>query len=119
MDEDIRFSKDILTLTGSATLAYHKCDYKCTFRGFWAICSGDPGTGETVTVANLTDTKTLGVATFSDTAVAGDEATWVKDVTDGNYVCDVGDILSFTISQCTAAVIVSMGYELDPKARVP
>ncbi|RLC68835.1 MAG: hypothetical protein DRH97_01875 [Chloroflexi bacterium] len=119
MDEDIRFSKDLLASVGGAVVAYHKCDYKCTFRGFWAICSADPGTAETVTVINLTDTKTLGVATFANDAVAGDEATWVKDVTDGDYVCDVGDILSFTITQCTAAVMVSMGYELDPKSRVP
>ena len=119
MDEDIRFTKDLLSSTGAATVAYHKCDYKCTFRAFWAICSADLGTGETVTVANLTDTKTLGVATFADAATAGDEATWVKDVTNGDYVCDVGDILSFTITQCTAAGIVSLGYELDPKARIP
>ena len=119
MDEDIRFTKDLVVSTTTETVHRYRCDYKNTFRGFWAVVSGDIGDGDTVTVVNETDTKTLGVATFGTAPSAGDEATWVVDTTDGNYINEVGDVLSFTLTAADAVGMVSIGFELDPKARVP
>lgn len=119
MDEDIRFTKDLVASTTASMVHRFKCDYKNTFRGLWGVISGDLGDGDTVTVANETDTKTLGVATFGTAPSAGDEATWVADTTDGNYVNDVGDILTFTLTDVDTIGMVSIGFELDPHARKP
>ena len=121
MDEDIRYTKDMVVDTQNPNVQYHKCDYRCTFRGLWAVVSGNiSAAGETVTVANATDSKTLGVATFGAAPSAGDEATWVADSTDGNYVNETDDILTFTMLTASSAVgLISIGFELDPKCRVP
>jgi len=119
MDEDIRFTKDLVVSTTAETIHYHKCDYKNTFRGLYAVVSGDIGDGDTVTVVNETDSKTLGVATFGAAPSAGDEATWVADSTDGNYVNETADIISFTLTVADAVGMVSIGFELDPHCRVP
>ena len=119
MDEEIRFTMDMVVDTENANVQYHKCDYKNTFRGLWAVVSGDIGDGDTVTVVNETDSKTLGVATFGTAPSAGDEATWVADSTNGNYINETDDIISFTLTDADAIGMVSIGFELDPKCRVP
>ena len=120
MDEDIRFGPIQFLASTTATVVHRfKVPYKCTFRGLSAIISGNLGASETVTVANETDTKTLGVGTFGATPAAGDEATWVADTTNGNYVNETDEILTFTLSQITAVGFVDAMFELDPKARVP
>ncbi|RLC68836.1 MAG: hypothetical protein DRH97_01880 [Chloroflexi bacterium] len=119
MDEDIRFTKDFVASTTAVNVQYHKCDYRNTFRGLWGIASGDIGDADTITVVNLTDTKTLGVATFGDAPSAGEEATWVADTTNGNYINETDDILTFTLSIAATVGLVSIGFELDPHCRVP
>ena len=119
MDEDIRFPVSILSANGSPTVRYFVCPYKCTVRDLIGAVSLDVGDDETVTLINYTDTKTLGVLAFGSDIAAGAKGTWTPDVTNGNYVNDVGDVLEFTITDCTVAGVFEMLLELDPKCRIP
>lgn len=119
MDEDIRFSLSILGGTGAATDRYWQVPYKSTFRDLLGTFSADPGDDETVTVVNVTQTKTLGVLTFGSGISVGAKGVWAADSTDGNTVNAAGDVLKFTVTQLTAASEVELLIELDPKARIP
>ena len=116
MDEDIRFTVNVLGIVGVATYPF-VCPYKCTVRSLIGAVSADPGDDETVTLTNATDSKTLGVLTFGNDIAANAKGVWTADVTNGDYVNDEGDVLLFTTSDCAAIANFSMILELDPKCR--
>lgn len=118
MDEDIRFTMSILVLSTGGTARYWQVPYRCTFRDLIAIAgNSDIGDSKTVTVANATQSVTLGVATFGTDIAAGAKATWVADTTNGDTVCAEGDILTFTATSTANTDIVELIIELDPKCR--
>ena len=118
MDEDIRFQLSVLVLTTVGTARYWTCPYRCTFRDLIAVAgNSDIGDSKTVTVYNLTQTTTLGVATFGTDIAVGAKATWVADTTDGDLVCAEGDILRFTVTSTANTDIAELLFELDPKCR--
>ena len=118
MDEDIRFPVNVTGIVGVATRPF-VCPYKCTVRDLIGAVSADPGDDETVTLTNLTQTKTLGVLTFGSGIAANAKGVWAADGTDGNNVNNEGDVLLFTTSDCAAAAVFAMILELDPKCRIP
>lgn len=120
MDEDIRFPIYCLGATGATAPFTFVCPYKCTIRDLIGAVSADPGDGETITVTNNTQSDiTMGVITWGSDIAANAKGTWAADSTYGNTVCEAGDVLVFTVSQCSAAATFSLILELDPKCRVP
>jgi len=119
MDEDIRFPVYCLGATGGTAPFTFVVPYKCTVRGVTGAVSADPGGGETITLTNATQSLTMGVITWGSTIAANAKGTWVADSTDGEKSMAEGDVLVFTVSQCTAAATFSLVLELDPKNRKP
>ena len=118
MDQDIMFPVNVLGIVGVATYPF-VCPYKCTVRDLAGAVSADPGDDETVTLTNLTQTKTLGVLTFGNNIAANAKGVFTPDSTNGNFINAVGDVLLFTTSDCAAVANFSMMLELDPKCRLP
>jgi len=118
MDEDIRFTVHLLGVAGVETLPF-VCPYKCTVRDLIGAVCTDPGDDETVTLTNVTQSVTLGVLLFGNDIAANAVGAWTADVTEGNTVCEAGDVLLFTTSDCTAIAVFNMILELDPKCRLP
>jgi len=119
MDEDIRFPVHLLGVAGVETLPFI-CPYRCTVRDLIGVVDADPGDDETVTLTNNTQSVTLGVLLFgNDIAANTAHVSWTPDATNGNTVCEEGDILLFTTSDCAAIAVFNMILELDPKCRVP
>ena len=116
MDEDIRFPVYLLGATGAVTLPF-VCPYACTVRGLIGAVSADPGDAETVTLTNATQSVTLGVLLFGTDIAANAKGVWTADVTAGETVNALGDVLLFTVTQLTAAAVFEMILELDPKCR--
>jgi len=118
MDEDIKFTMNILVSTTGGTLRYWQVPYRCTFRDLVVIAANsDIGDSKTVTVDNVTQSVELGVATFGTDIAAGAKAVWAADSTYGDTVCADGDVLTFTATSTANTDIIELIIELDPKCR--
>lgn len=124
MDQDIHFQHKTAFVSGSTPETFMKVPYECTIRDVTAVLQGDPGDGDTLTIEGggsvasgaAGATTTLGVVAFGSGVAAGTVGTWTEDATNGGMTLLAGSMLSFTLSDGTAAD-VDIDIELDPYAR--
>ena len=116
MDEDIRFSIQILGATGAVVMPF-VCPYACTVRDLIGVAGADPGDADTITLTNTTQSVTLGVLLWGSDLSTYAKGAWTADATYGDTVCAKGDVLLFTVSTLDQASLLSLILELDPKCR--
>lgn len=106
----------LLGATGAAADFYIPVPSRCTIKDCQAACSADPGDGETITLAD--GSNTVGVLTFGTGIAAGATGTYAKNATYGETVFEAGDVIKLTVSQLTAAATFVGYIEIDEFARV-
>jgi len=103
--------------TDSEQTYYIEVPYRCTILDVRATAqNSDIGDADTVTV--LSDSTTVGVATFGTDIAAGAMATYVADTTNGKTVFAANTTVKVVVSALDASGDrVHVAIELDPYAR--